>query len=325
MAPSQPQSSVLVTGAAGFIGSRIVESCNERGIPVISVDKLAFFGTRSEHQGVQFCQTVDFESLFPWLEAEKPHISSIVHMGACTDTFELNEAYLKKVNLDFSQQLWNYATEKQIPMVYASSAATYGEGELGYDDDEGLIPRLKPLNPYGESKRLFDLWVLEQEKKKLTPPNWAGFKFFNVYGFGERHKGRMASVVLHAFDQIRKDGKVKLFRSHNPKFEDGYQCRDFISVSDVVNVLEFAIERPIRRGIYNLGTGKARPFVDLVHAVFKTLGQESHIEYIDTPAALRERYQYFTEAKMDRLKQAGYSENFLSLEAGVEEYVRRLL
>ena len=205
--------------------------------------------------------------------------------------------------------------------MYASSAATYGDGSLGYDDDDSLTPKLKPLNPYGESKRLFDLWVLDQERKKSTPPSWSGFKFFNVYGFGERHKEKMASVILHAYDQIQTSGKVKLFKSHRPEIVHGHQKRDFIWVGDVVSVLNYALEKPIPRGIFNLGTGHARTFLDLVRATFKSLGKPENIEFIDTPVELRERYQYYTEAKMDRLRAAGYSKPFTSLEEGVRRYI----
>ena len=315
---------LLVTGAAGFIGARFVETCRKNGQDVISVDAPSYFTERTENLHVDFSKIVDREKLIDWLRTEKPKLSGIVHLGACTDTTELDEAYLARMNTEYSKQIWNYCTEARVPLVYASSAATYGDGALGYDDDDALIAKLKPLNPYGESKRLFDLWVLEQEKKKLTPPTWSGFKFFNVYGFGERHKGKMASVILHGYDQILSAGKVKLFKSHRPDYKDGHQKRDFIWVQDLVAVLNFALEKPITRGIYNLGTGQARTFLDLVKATFKSLGRPENIEFFDTPLELRERYQYFTEAKMDRLRAAGFTQPFASLEDGVAEYVQEL-
>lgn len=315
----------LVTGAAGFIGSRFTASCAKRGIRTISVDKREHFDSRSEHRGIDFGTIIDRDELSSWLEREAPALSAIIHLGACTDTTELDEAYLKKVNLDYSQMLWRHCSKHGVPFVYASSAATYGDGALGYDDDESLIPSLRALNPYGESKRLFDLWALEQEKAGLQPPAWSGFKFFNVYGFGERHKGKMSSVVIQALDQIRATGKMRLFRSHNPAFRDGEQLRDFVFVDDVVNVLHFAAERPLRRGIYNLGSGKARSFLDLVRAVFRELNQPEAIEFFDMPPVIRDRYQYFTEARMERLQNQGYRNEFTSIEEGVHRYIQELL
>ncbi|TAJ10672.1 MAG: ADP-glyceromanno-heptose 6-epimerase [Nitrospirae bacterium] len=321
----KPLHPILVTGAAGFIGSRFVASCNEQGWPVVSVDELASFGTRPEMAGIDFGSRVSLHELRSWLQTEQPALKAVVHLGACTDTTEMNEAYLKSVNLDYSQHLWTYCVQQRLPLVYASSAATYGDGSLGYDDDETLIPRLKPLNPYGQSKQDFDCWALDQERRGSSPPAWSAFKFFNVYGFGERHKDKMASVVLHAFDQVRTKGKVRLFKSHKAGIADGEQKRDFIYVRDVVDVLRFALEKPLARGIFNLGTGQARTFLDLVRCVFRELGRPEAIEFIDTPIEIRERYQYFTEAKMGRLRAAGYTAPFTSLEEGVRLYVRGLL
>jgi ADP-L-glycero-D-manno-heptose 6-epimerase len=316
---------VLITGAAGFIGARYAEACAARGETLVSVDERRHFGARPEHRGIDFGEIVDRDKLFDWLRARKPRLSAIVHMGAITDTTELDEEKLRRLNLEYSKSLWSHAAREGVPFVYASSAATYGAGELGYDDDEKLIPRLKPLNPYGESKRLFDLWALEEEAAGRKPPAWSGFKFFNVYGFGERHKGSMASVALHAFDQIRATGRARLFRSHRADVRDGEQKRDFILVDDVVRVLDFARSGGrIRRGIYNLGTGRARTFLDLARAVFAALGKPEQVEFIDTPEAIRDRYQYFTEARMERLRAAGYGEAFTALEAGVGAYVTRL-
>ena len=315
----------LVAGAAGFIGFRFIESCKIKGIPVISVDKLRNFTARPEHLGTDFGTIVDREELWSWLNQTNPPISTIIHLGACTNTTEMNEELLRRMNLEYSQKLWEYAATHRIPFVYASSAATYGDGSLGYDDKENLIAQLKPLNPYGESKRLFDLWALDQEHLSKAPPTWAGFKFFNVYGYGERHKNKMASVILHAYDQILSTGKVSLFKSHKDGIADGHQKRDFVSVEDTVQVLHMALERPILRGIFNLGTGQARTFLDLVHAVFKAMNRPAEIEFIDTPVELRSRYQYFTEAKMDRLRKEGCKIQFQSLEEGVSAYIKRLV
>lgn len=316
---------IIVTGAAGFIGSRFAEACLSSGIETIGVDLPEHFSARAEVKDIPFTRIVPRDSLFDELKSGKLKAGAIVHLGACTDTMELDEAYLKRVNIEYSQAIWEYCSKAQIRLVYASSAATYGDGELGYADDESQISKLKALNPYGESKRLFDLWALEQERKGNTPPSWSGFKFFNVYGFGERHKGKMASVVLHSFDQIQASGSTRLFKSHKTGIADGHQKRDFIHVDDVISVLSFALSKPIQRGIYNLGTGQARTFLDLVKAVFQSLEKPEKVEFIDTPIALRDRYQYFTEAQMGRLREAGYSKPFLTIEEGVRRYVKRLL
>ncbi len=315
-------SPLLLTGAAGFIGSAFARSCNQKGIPLISVDSLSHFQDRPEHQNIDFGTLIDRDELFEKL----PHLafSAIVHLGACASTLEMNEAFLHRVNVEYSQKLWTFAAEKKLPMIYASSAATYGNGDQGYKDDETRLADLKPLNPYGRSKWLFDVWALEEEKKGQHPPTWGGFKFFNVYGFGERHKKNMASVVLHSFDQILSTSGMKLFKSHKQGIADGHQSRDFIYVGDVVNVLHFALSHPIRRGIFNLGSGKARPFLDLVRTVFQTLGKPEKIEFIDTPISIRDKYQYFTEASMDRLRSEGYTLPFTSLEEGVAVYVNQL-
>lgn len=314
----------MVTGAAGFIGARCVEALRARGTDVVSVDTAAYFGTRPEHAHIDFGTVVDQAGVVAWLERH-PDVHAIVHLGACTDTREMDRAYLGRVNLRASQDLWRHATRARVPLVYASSAATYGDGAFGYDDDEALLPRLKPLNPYGESKQQFDLWALDEERAGRTPPAWTGLKFFNVYGFGERHKGRMASVVLHAFDQIAETGHVRLFKSHRDGVADGHQARDFVAVDDVVQTILALVDRPLSRGIYNLGSGTARTFLDLALAVFRALDCEPDVRFIDTPVDLRAQYQYFTEANMARLRAAGYARDPLSLEAGVDRYVRTLL
>jgi ADP-L-glycero-D-manno-heptose 6-epimerase len=250
------------------------------------------------------------------------NIDFVFHIGARTDTAEFDKAVFDKLNLNYSKAIWKSCSEFKIPLIYASSAATYGMGELGFDDDEEIIPQLKPLNPYGESKNEFDKWVLQQNN---YPPYWAGFKFFNVYGPNEYHKNRMASVVYHCFKQIQESGKMKLFRSHHKDFKDGEQLRDFIYVKDLVSVLFHFMLHGSENGIYNLGTGKARSFKDLAKNCFKVMEKEEKIEYIDTPVDIRDKYQYFTEAKMDKLRKAGYTKDFYSLEAGIKDYVGEYL
>jgi ADP-L-glycero-D-manno-heptose 6-epimerase len=288
------------------------------------LDGAEHFSARREHDATPYGTIVDRDVLFEWLDRTTPALAGIVHLGACTDTTEMDQAYFDRVNVEYSKHLWQYATAHGVPFVYASSAATYGDGAHGYDDDESLIPSLTPLNPYGWSKQTFDLWVLAQSQAGHTPPIWSGWKFFNVYGYGERHKGKMASVILHAYDQLKAGGPVRLFRSHKMSIANGHQARDFIDVRDVVSVLWFALDHPVRRGIFNLGTGKARTYLDLARAVFRALGVEERIEYIDTPLAIRDKYQYFTEARMGRLRAAGYSAPFHSLEEGVAAYIARI-
>jgi ADP-L-glycero-D-manno-heptose 6-epimerase len=230
----------------------------------------------------------------------------------------MDYAVHKKWNLEYSKKMWELCSAQHIPLVYASSAATYGNGEHGYKDDHDIVTSLQPLNPYGVSKNEFDIWALEQ---KTAPPFWAGLKFFNVFGPNEFHKGRMASVIFHAFNQIKEKGEVKLFRSHNPDYKDGEQIRDFIYVKDIVQICTWLMEHQPASGLYNAGTGKARTFKDLVHAIFTTLHLEDNIVFVDTPLDIRDKYQYFTEADMSKLLAAGYSTPFYSLEEGVQEYV----
>jgi ADP-L-glycero-D-manno-heptose 6-epimerase len=257
--------------------------------------------------------------VFPeWFTEHADEVSFVFHLGARTDTTEFDFRVLDSLNLSYSMTLWEICTVKQIPLLYASSAATYGIGDQGFDDDESKIPLLTPLNPYGLSKQLFDAQVICQQEQ---PPFWAGLKFFNVYGPYEAHKGRMASVVFHAFNQIRETGKLKLFRSHNPNFKDGEQLRDFIYIDDVINICLYMYHNRPANGIYNVGTGKARSFNDLGKAVFKSMGQPENIEYIPIPEDIRDKYQYFTEATMSKLTKTGYKSEFLSLEQGVEKYV----
>ena len=324
---------IMVTGAAGFIGSCMVGYLNRRGYNnVIIVDEFNEEEKEPNYLKKKIIAQIERRNLFEWLNENGVTTPSFIfHLGARTDTTEFDYSIHEKLNVEYSQQIWQYCANKNIPLIYASSAATYGNGELGYSDDHDLIEKLKPLNPYGVSKNEFDKWALGQPREN-RPPFWTGLKFFNVYGPNEYHKGRMASVVFHAFKQIQKGGKVKLFRSHNPLYKDGEQLRDFIYVDDIVSVMFWMMEQmsdgqwPIsNNGIYNLGTGKARTFKDLVTAIFHSLDLEPNIEYIDTPEDIRGKYQYFTEAKMSKLRGAGYEKEFSSLEYGIDSYVKNFL
>lgn len=313
---------IVVTGAAGFIGSRLIHKLNSEGYNyLVAVDKFDNPEKNKHLEGANILLHVDRDDFIDWLDTHEQEIEFIFHLGARTDTTEFDYELLWKLNTNYSKQLWEKCVQYQIPLVYASSAATYGAGELGYKDDESLIPQLQPLNPYGESKNEFDKWVLQQEEQ---PFFWAGLKFFNVYGFGEHHKGRMASVIWHAYHQIKKSGKMRLFRSHHPDFKDGEQMRDFVFVEDVAEVCFWLMHHRQSSGIYNLGSGKARTFKALVTGVFSSLGLTPQIEFIDTPADIRDKYQYFTEADMSKLKAIGYPHSFTELEEGVERYVQQL-
>lgn len=309
----------IVTGAAGFIGSCMVGKLNHKGITnIVAVDDFTKPQKDINLKNKAILEKVDRMDFATWLDQNHRQVKVVFHLGARTDTTEFNTAIFDQLNLNYSKQVWERCTQYGIPMLYASSAATYGAGELGYTDDESLIGLLKPLNPYGESKNEFDKWVLAQATQ---PPFWAGFKFFNVYGPNEYHKGRMASVIFHSYNQIKATGKVKLFKSHRPDFEDGMQLRDFIYVKDVVSMLYKMFEAQSQSGIYNLGTGKARAFLHLAQATFKAMGKPENIEFVDTPIDIRDKYQYFTEAAMEKLAKAGIEHDFRSLEAGVYEYV----
>ena len=313
---------IVITGAAGFIGSCLVARLNEAGYnDLILVDDFSRLDKIRNLEGKIFSQKVERSEFHDWLRKEHRFVQFVFHIGARTDTTEFRKEIFDELNVRYSQEVWNNCVEFGLPLVYASSAATYGAGELGYSDDHAIVSKLHPLNPYGDSKLQFDVWALGEERAGRTPPAWSGFRFFNVYGPGERHKGKMASVVLHAFDQIRSGGEVTLFRSHKPGIADGEQKRDFVYVDDVVDVLDFALRAPLARGIYNLGTGTARTFLDLVRATFRSSGAPERIRFVDTPEAIRERYQYFTEARMDRLRAAGWTRPFTSLEDGVARYV----
>jgi len=314
---------IVITGAAGFIGSCLISKLNQEGhTNLILVDDFSNEKKKPNYITKQYAKLIERKEFLTWFQQHAKEVTFIFHIGAKTDTAEFNVDLLNELNLNYTKTIWQICSENSIPLVYASSAATYGLGEFGYDDDESKINLLKPLNPYGESKNDFDKWAITQTS---TPPKWAGFKFFNVYGPNEYHKSRMASVIFHSFNQINATGLVKLFRSHNPKYTDGGQLRDFVYVKDVVNVLYFAFIKNLKNGIYNLGSGKARPFLDLAKATFKALGKEPNIEFIDTPIDIRDKYQYFTEANMAKLIAQGYTTPFTSLEDGVEDYVKNYL
>jgi len=296
---------IVVTGGKGFIGQNLVMELTKRGyVGIVVLD------TKVE----------TLESILEWLSSNAKDIDAVFHLGAITDTTVMDRNLFDEFNVMASIFIWNICTEYHIPLIYASSAATYGDGEEGFDDERTIL-NLKPLNPYGWSKQEFDVWVMGQER---TPWFWAGLKFFNVYGYGEKDKGSMASVVFHTYNQINESGGMKLFRSHNPRYKDGEQLRDFIYVDDVVDVCIWMFENKPVSGIYNVGTGKARTFHDLSKAVFKTLGIQEKISYIDTPIKIRDKYQYFTEAQIDKLRKAGYKKPFHELESGVLKYINKL-
>lgn len=314
---------IIVTGAAGFIGSCLVSKLNQEGFKdIVIVDDFSDPEKIGNLEGKSFTYKIHRDEFVQWLKDNQRLVQFVFHIGARTDTTEFNKEIFDKLNLNYTKDIWNICVEFGLPLVYASSAATYGLGEYGYEDNHEVVEKLKPLNPYGDSKNDFDKWALKQEKK---PYFWAGLKFFNVYGPNEFHKGRMASVIFHAYNQIKEKGKVKLFRSHNPEYKDGEQLRDFVYVKDVVEVCHFLLHHRKDSGIYNLGSGKARTFLDLVKNTFKGVNKEPDIEFIDTPIDIRDKYQYFTEANMNKLKSIGYSIPFHSLEEGVKDYVENHL
>ena len=323
---------VVITGAAGFIGSVVAAELNQKGYnDLILVDDFSKKEKERNYIDLKYKALVDRNVFFDWFKENHEEVTFVVHLGARTDTTEFDWNVFQKLNVDYTETMFALCAEYQIPLVYASSAATYGNGELGYDDSHDVVEKLQPLNPYGRSKNEVDKWILKQEKQ---PPFWAGLKFFNVYGPNEYHKGRMASVIFHSFNQINATGKVKLFRSHRPEFADGQQLRDFIYVKDIASVICFMIERhrdtetprhQVKSGLYNLGTGKARSFYDLAANTFKAMGKDVNIEFIDIPEDIRDKYQYFTEANMTKLREAGYDKEFTSLEDGVMDYVKNYL
>ena len=314
---------IVVTGAAGFIASYLCAYLNQLGFTnLVMVDDFSVAAKQPNFTGKQYREKVDRNHFGEWFSINGSEVKFVCHLGARTDTTEMDYAVHKKWNLDYSIMVWELCTRFNIPLIYASSAATYGNGELGYSDAHAVVSHLQPLNAYGRSKNDFDIWALAQTD---TPPFWAGLKFFNVFGPNEYHKGRMASVIFHAYNQIKSGGSVKLFRSHNPNYSDGGQMRDFIYVRDIAKIIVWLINNRPESGLYNSGTGVARTFRDLVGAIFASLSLPEQIQFIDTPADIRDKYQYFTEADMTKLRHSGYEPPFYTLEDSVREYVTDFL
>jgi len=314
---------ILITGAAGFIGSCLITHLNQLGFAdIVVVDEFEKVKKQQNLIGKKYSKKVHRTQLFDWLKINGPQIKMVYHLGARTDTTEKNCQIFHQLNLNYSKRIWRFCVHEQTPLVYASSAATYGLGEYGFKEDLDLLDKLQPLNPYAVSKNDFDIWALAQT---VSPPFWAGLKFFNVYGPNEYHKGRMASVIFHTFQQIKKTGKMNLFRSHHPDFKDGEQARDFIYVRDVVQVCTFFMDQQPTSGLYNVGTGQARTFLDLVNNTFAALAIPPNIQFIPTPLDIRATYQYYTVADMQKTRQAGYDQPFYSLEVGVADYVKYYL
>ncbi len=320
----------MVTGGAGFIGSNIVATLLEQGgydVAVCDVLGAAAEGKWKNLAKHPICDFVAPEDLFDWLDAHAGELHAVVHMGAVSATTEPDADLILHTNFTLSRDLWNWCAGQGIGLVYASSAATYGDGAEGFDDadDMASLSRLRPLNPYGWSKALFDLYARRQADRGHAPPNWAGLKFFNVYGPNEYHKGQMKSVAAQIWPKVRDGEGVTLFRSHHPDYADGGQLRDFVHVKDAAAVAAWLVDKEGVAGIYNLGTGHARSFRDLAQGLFAAAGRPPAIAYVDTPEDIRGQYQYFTEARMDRLRTIGYVHPFFDLEAGLRDYVQLYL
>ncbi|MDA0196342.1 MAG: ADP-glyceromanno-heptose 6-epimerase [Bacteroidetes bacterium] len=310
---------IVVTGGAGFIGSNLIGKLNSHSITdIIVVDNIRNPEKDKNLRDCQYLDRIDRTEFFSWLKQSPTKLDAIVHLGARTNTLEQDWSIFEELNLEYSKKLWSYCSENAIPFIYASSAAVYGDGKLGFSDDHSVTRKLRALNPYGQSKLEFDHWAIRQRK---TPPFWAGLRFFNVFGPNELHKGPMASMIYQAYHQIKQKGSLKLFRSHNPDFKDGEQMRDFIYVDDVIGICLWLMQHRKDSGLYNVGSGKARTFIDLAKAVFKTLDIPNKIDFIDIPEDIRARYQYYTKANMDKIRNVGYEKGFLGLEEGVRKFV----
>jgi ADP-L-glycero-D-manno-heptose 6-epimerase len=314
---------IVITGGAGFIGSALIKHFNDLGRKdIIVVDRLQSGERWLNLRGLKFYEFIHADEFLTAEILDDLEVDAIYHMGACSDTTETNVDFLMFNNVDYSKALIEFATLNSIPICYASSAATYGAGEFGYSDDHKNLEKLKPLNPYGYSKQLCDVWMLKQ---KATPPQWYGVKFFNVFGPNEYHKAKMSSVVFQAFHQIQKSGEVKLFKSYKEGIKDGEQMRDFVYVKDVCRAMVAMMDKKVTSGIYNLGTGRARSFKDLVTATFKAMNIEPKIHFIEMPENLKNQYQYYTEANMQKFKTALPDFQFMDLEAAVGDYIKNHL
>lgn len=315
---------ILITGATGFIGSNYAHLLNDKNEEIVICDWFGHHNKWKNLTGLNLADIVSPENVIEWLKHNK--ISTIIHMGAVSTTTETDVDDLLKHNFELSKKLWQWCTEARIRFIYASSAATYGGGEHGFTDDNSLdyLKKLRPLNPYGWSKNLFDMWVITQTQKGNHPPQWAGLKFFNVYGPRETHKGPQRSVAHQLFEQIKRHETIKLFKSYHPNYPDGGQVRDFVFVDDCCQVMEWLRHTSSVSGIFNVGTGKARSFHDIAKALATATGQEVKVELIEMPEQIRQHYQYFTQADMSRLQTAGYHADFTSLEEGIKKYINFL-
>ena len=321
---------IVVTGGAGFIGSNIVARLTaETAYDVVVCDRLetadlAKWKNLAKHPVADFWSP---EELFDQLERHADRIETVIHMGAISSTTEPDADLILRTNFTLSRDLWDWCTIRDARLIYASSAATYGDGETGFNDDDDAesLSQLRPLNAYGYSKMLFDQYAARQAERGQVPRQWAGLKFFNVYGPNEGHKGGMKSVVAQIWPKVAAGETVSLFKSHNPHYADGGQLRDFVYVDDVVDIIEFLLQSPEVSGVFNVGSGQARSFADLAQATFAAAGKPSSIQYVDMPEAIRDRYQYFTEARMDRIRAAGFEGQSTPLEEGVRRYVQDFL
>lgn len=321
---------IVVTGGAGFIGSNIVARlCAEGRRDVVVCDRLEDAASGkwrniAKHPIADFWQP---EEMFEQLERHAERVEAVVHMGAISSTTEPDADLILRTNFSLSRDIWDWCALRDARLVYASSAATYGDGEQGFDDADDLesLSRLRPLNAYGYSKYLFDQYAAKQADEGHAPSQWAGLKFFNVYGPNEYHKGGMKSVVAQIWPKVAADEPVTLFRSHNPNYADGGQMRDFVFVDDVVDIIDWLLGTPEVSGVFNAGSGQARSFLDLAKATFAAAGKEARVEYVDTPESIRDKYQYFTEARMERVRAAGYAGQSTPLEEGVRRYVQDFL
>ena len=320
---------IIVTGGAGFIGSNILAALQQKKYPDLVV--VDWLGSGDKWKNIakrELTAIVEPPHLRSFLADHAGDLQAVIHMGAISTTTESDADLIIRSNFTLSQELWNFCAGANIPYIYASSAATYGDGSLGFKDDDSLehLNALRPLNPYGWSKALFDRWVARQlASLRPAPPQHVGLKFFNVYGPNEYHKGGQKSVVAHMFPDVLLNRDVKLFKSYNPKYKDGWQLRDFVWVGDIVSVILWLLDHPSVNGLFNVGTGEARSFHDLAVATWHALGKDPRIVYVDMPEPLRDKYQYFTQADLSKLRAAGYLKPMTPLEDGVTSYVRDFL